>query len=215
MRSVIIKHLPRALCSLAITLLIAWAAACFSPITSGSFQPAPAGGDWPSGRFRVPSDWTPRTWLVRSGPGLRHDLLSESIWMGSTLGSTQATAPNRTMQFVSVGWPFPALAWTIDPSPAPRGHLAHAWQSGLPFTGLLGTGHPRRLPIRPSWAGLILDVAAFWLILSWLSQRLVLRRARLAIARGLCTACGYSRVGIARESPCPECGAPGPAATPA
>ena len=201
------RYLLPVLGALALTVALAWAGAVASNLTGSTFQHAPGAGELAGLRVYVPGDWTPRTWLVRRGPGLRHDLLSECIWMGSTLGASPSTAPNRTMHVVSAGWPLPALQWTTYPKSEATGALARAWDEGIPITRqrTLITGDLRRLPLRPVWAGLVADVAlsagGFVLGSRWLARRRGERRRD----RGDCEACGYHLAGLGK---CPECGSP-------
>jgi hypothetical protein len=66
------------------------------------------------------------------------------------------------------------------------------------------TNHPRVLPLRPYWYGLVVDMAIFgagaWLVLLWYS----VRRAKKRKAKQRCVACGYT---INKLEVCPECGA--------
>jgi hypothetical protein len=65
----------------------------------------------------------------------------------------------------------------------------------------------RALPRLPVWPGLAADTtfygAAWWLIL-FAPRRL---RRTIRRRRGLCSACGYDRAGLATDAVCPECGA--------
>ena len=65
--------------------------------------------------------------------------------------------------------------------------------------GLYGGGHGEHVAM-PLWAVVPFAVAAAGL--AWRGPlRTALRRRR-----GACLACGYPRLGLAPESPCPECG---------
>jgi hypothetical protein len=121
------------------------------------------------------------------------------------------------------GWPFPCLsyekacsqleislaramvidsrdpgAWSADPSNNLKSHYyAIEWKTHV-------------LPLRPAWPELLADAAIYslpWGALSFLALSVwsYLRRAR-----GLCTACGYSLVGLPADTLCPECGLPAP-----
>lgn len=152
-------------------------------------------------RIRAPSDWTIRTWQWSAGLGIRRDLLSEQIWMGSTLGSTQGTAPDRTLIVVASGFPFLGAEYTeFDTNltaTTPAYSVASMYRYGVPL-GRLGS-----LPLRPApfsflanW--LVWSVVALGILLGTLFARSELRRRK-----GLCVACGYP---IARFPTCPECG---------
>ncbi len=199
------RFLVPVLIALVLTVGLSWAAALSSDLSSSSFERAPDAGELAGLRVYIPGDWTPRTWLVRRGPGLRHDLIAESIWMGSTLGASPSTAPNRVMQVVSAGWPLPALQWTTYPTPKSNGLLVNGWSRGLPITRqrTLITGDLRRLPVRPVWAGFAADVLLFSSTIAWAKGRLDRRRSAGRRARGECEGCGYHMAGLAR---CPECG---------
>lgn len=199
------RFLVPALAGVALTVALAWTAALTSNLNSSTFERAPDAGELAGLRVYVPGDWTPRTWLVRRGQGLRHDLIAESIWMGSTLGASPSTAPNRVMQVVSAGWPLPALQWTTYPTPKSDGLLINIWSRGLPVTRqrTLITGDLRRLPVRPAWLGFGADAAMFTAGIVWGKAWLERKRAHRRRARGDCEGCGYHITGLTR---CPECG---------
>lgn len=198
------RTLAALLCSLATSVSLSWLAATVSTIPRSTFETPPKAGDLAGGRVRVPNGWTPRTWLVGRGIGIRYDLISESVWAGSTLGSSPTTAPNRTLRIVSTGWPFPALQWTEYPT-STGNVLAVTWNDGIAWsrTRTLGAGISSRLPIRPVWLGLMANAAlycAVFLLLFWWRGR---RRQAGRRARNECEACGYALGGLPR---CPECG---------
>lgn len=213
------KPAPRLLIALllglALTVLTSWLAAAFSDLTGATFLPAPNSPSLAYLRTPPPHDWTVRTWLVRHGLGIRHDLVSECVWAGSTLGSSPSTAPNRTREVVSVGWPLPALQWTAGSSPGwwtpPRWKdltVAGAWKGGLPqpIMRALATSDERRVPLRPVPAGFLADVALFtaagWWAVEWYTRAKQERRR----ARGACVPCGYDLSGTGANTVCPECG---------
>jgi len=210
------------LLGVATTIAVSWLAAIFADLSGSNFLHNPNTASTAYLRHVPPKDWTVRTWLVRNGFAIRHDLVSECVWMGSTLGMSPSTAPNRTREVVSAGWPLPALQWTaydeshfFESPPSARDlSLARTWRYGLPQWSMraLATGDERRLPVRPTAAGFILDTAIFtaaaWWGVEWLSRVRAARRAR----KGACPRCGYDLAGHeASTTTCPECGTTRPA----
>jgi hypothetical protein len=147
----------------------------------------------------APQDWHLRTWHGLRGPAIRYDLVSECEWAGSKLGSSPATAPNRTLQRITTGWPLPAMQYDSIPS-------ASAWVRGIPILGsstIAGGLMPRRLPLRPLPIPFLLDTAAFALA-GWAAIFAAAKlRATSRRRRGLCIQCAYPVAGLAT---CPECG---------
>jgi hypothetical protein len=193
----------------------AWlAAALANPTTgdlhTGNYQGELKGSDRGFSRWTVvPDDWTVRTWQASWGPGLRWDLVSECEWMGSTLGMSEHTNPNRTKAVETCGWPIPCLqrtVWESGAAPGQAGRWATLWREGVPTTWARAPyrGASRRaLPLRPVawalvsnvivWAGLLAGARGAWV---WARTS---RRRR----RGQCPACGYEQASLAG---CPECG---------
>lgn len=151
-----------------------------------------------------PSDWTIRTWQWSSGPGLRRDLFSECLWMGSTIGSTESTNPNRTRIVVSSGWPLRIAEYTEFDPQMPR-NLAgepRAWSRyGVPIS------YQRRLPMRCHPLAVAINLA-FWTAAAWgACAAFTLVRTTRRRRRGMCGACAYPLNGV---PVCPECGEPAP-----
>jgi predicted RNA-binding Zn-ribbon protein involved in translation (DUF1610 family) len=199
-----------------LTLAVSWLAAAFADVTGSAFLPNPNSASLAYMRTQPPGDWTVRTWLVRRGVGIRHDLVSECVWMGSTLGWSESTRPNRTREVASVGWPLPAMQWTTGESPGPWTParwkdltLAGAWRGGLPQPTMraLAMGDERRVPVRPVPVGFAVDVALFAAASWWGVEWWTRARTRRRLARGACVGCGYDLQGLTAESTsCPECG---------
>lgn len=147
----------------------------------------------------APEGWRLRTWHELRGPAIRYDLVSECEWMGSKLAASPATAPNRTLQRVTTGWPLPAMQYDSNGAPG-------AWTHGVPVLGsstLVAGLVPRRLPLRPLLVPSVVDAASFavvgWTAIFAVSKFRAARRRR----RGLCERCAYPVSGLAG---CPECG---------
>lgn len=128
---------------------------------------------------------------------------------------TAPPAPRSTTR-VRAGWPFHALECRPDrivppglirlPAIARTPATTNVWQEGLalPFrTVPLKADIPRRLPIKPVWHGLILNLAFYAALL--LAAHMAARRFRgvLRRRRGLCPRCAYERADLPI---CPECG---------
>lgn len=115
------------------------------------------------------------------------------------------------------GWPMIALyheyKWKpqqIGPPVAPFGE--YLTPGGIRIRASMGNpgawpvDYPPTLPYRPVWLGLAANTAfyaAIWLVLCFAVssvRRLLRKRA------GLCPGCAYSRVGLADDAVCPECG---------
>jgi hypothetical protein len=197
-----------ALTGILLTLASAWIPAAFLDISGGKLHPLdyehpPA--QTPS-YIDVPKDWHLRTWHACWGPGLRYDLISECEWAGSTIGSSPSTAPNRTLNRITTGFPFPCMQWaTYSDSAVPKTAKDSIWYLGLdlPGKGMIGERFERHLPLRPVLAPFIANAAIYaaasFLLLSALAA---IRQSRRR-ARGLCPHCGYGVAGLPR---CPECG---------
>ena len=188
------------------TMLVAWSLAVLAPLRKSDFrEPGEAAH---SRRVSVPAGWTVRTWLESTGPGVDHQLVSECVWMGSTLGMTSGLGPQRTMVRAGMGWPFLAMEYSgkDDTNRDARTY----WQLGLPVPRNIA---PRakfwrsdpRLPLRPiplGFAGDVVVHGALWLALLSVAAGLIRRRRR---AHGCCACCGYPTQGL---NQCPECGEP-------
>lgn len=191
---------------LAIAVAAAWGCAAFSEIRTGTFL-GPGIGEslavWPR-------HWTVcRTCLEQRGIGLRSRLLSECVWMGSTLGSSPLTAPNRTLCEVASGWPWPAMRYVEWWSGEPDSGTAR-WRQGIaiPAGRLVPTYPARRLPTDPLLKGLIADGAVFAALVYGAAFGPRDVRRYLRARRGCCVGCGYDLKGSA-SGVCPECGLAG------
>lgn len=190
-----------------LTLLTTWAPPFFAHYTHGDLHSAYEGPGLDPALLSTspiapPSGWTIRTWNWSAGPGLRRDTLSESIWLGSTLGAMESTAPNRTRTVISSGWPLRIAEYTEYEPNMPRNLASEpaAWfRYGLPISS------NRRLPLRPHPLSLVINLA-FWTGLTYaIAADVRAIRAHLRRRRGLCTACAYPLSGL---GVCPECGEP-------
>lgn len=133
-------------------------------------------------------------WLAR-------DLLP---WDSVERWSHAATA--RTV--VASGWPFLYLRGEV-PGPGPASGLDLRHGVWILDDDLIvppsAAAHPRPMPLHPLparfAAASALYAVPFLALMHAIRWALLARRRR----RGLCTACGYPRQGLAPDAPCPEC----------
>ncbi len=150
---------------------------------------APVG--WPAmGDPIIGSSWC-RTFFVGSS----------DFWPGKTFKPPNSAVAEEitTMMVVDSGWPMRSLTKT-DVSPWPPASIV---QCGI--RAQIGSWSVE-LPIRPLPLGFIVNTVFYAVPLAVLGAgwtKLVRSRRR---RDGRCIACGYSRVGIGVDSPCPECG---------
>jgi hypothetical protein len=195
------RHFPYILrlvvCGLAATVLISWSLAAWSTLTSAEVNRPPFDSRFPPLGITPPAGWELRTWVPRRGPGLRHDIVTEMEWIGSRLGMMEGRG-NRYMERAAAGWPVPCLQWATDDDTKPGPILR-----GLPVPLPHREWPERRLPLKPLWAGLAVDVAVWTIAAMVLVTWFGFVRANRRIRRGLCPWCAYPASGTAV---CPECG---------
>ena len=119
------------------------------------------------------------------------------------------------------GWPVLALWCEWPVAAGPNSSTLGSFGDIQPVRGGIALpdaksawGYPadslRALPYRPIWIGLAADTLLFALLYvsAFHLTRSLARtiRARSRAGRNLCPKCAYPRVGLAAESPCPECG---------
>lgn len=199
------RHLPYLsrllLTGLAATVLISWSLAAWSAISTAEVNRAPFHAFFPPPGMTPPLDWAMQTWVPRRGPGLRHDIVTEMEWMGSTLGAMSGRS-NRSMERAAAGWPIPCLQWAAEDDTKPGPILR-----GLPVPLPHREWPERRLPLRPLWLGLAVDVVVWTVAATVVVTWFGFVRANWRIRRGLCPGCAYpaTEVGV-----CPECGRSAP-----
>jgi hypothetical protein len=206
-RHIFLKLCASLTCGVILTLVSAWLPAVFFEIKTGKLHnlehepplEIPAYID-------APKDWHLRTWHACWGPGLRYDLVSECEWMGSKLGWSSTTAPNRTMLRMTTGFPLPCMRWTpFAAGDLPESGSHNPWHIGLDLPGkqVINPGVKRALPLRPLLWPAAINTAAYTLLAFILLSTFAALRARLRRRRGQCAACGYA---VGNLPKCPECG---------
>jgi hypothetical protein len=206
----------------ATSVLVAWACALLSPvepdpaysmrmIERAEFAPLPTW--WPTDAFQDPG----RQFLIGRavGFGVTRDSYTPSLDLrgpDERYGTAMVQVTTIAYQ-ISAGWPLRCLEGEqIDGGVFPDAPTAE-WkpQSGIemsPVAALRGrVGRVGFLPLRPRFAGLVLNALAYgsllWLltVASRSATRRVLRTRRRR--RGLCPRCRYP---VGRSPRCAECG---------
>lgn len=203
---------------LLLTVLTSWGAAIFGWFSGGDLVATYESRNTAPPQWLTPDGWDTRSWHATWGPGIRSDLISEQIWMGSSLGMTTDGRRQWTITHVRVGFPMYAMRWLDFASHLPGEHagpVRRAWLMGVNVESSLARLIParrvdRRLPLRPIAAGFAVNTLFYAAMAwgGWAGARAIRGAARRR--KGLCEHCGYPRP-APRAGPgverCPECGA--------
>lgn len=202
-----------------LTILVCWVAAAFGQFNDGHLVATYESRNTAPPAWLTPEGWDTRSWHATWGLGIRSDLISEQVWMGSRLALTSDGRRQWTVTHARVGYPMYAMRWLDYASHLPEegsGPLRRAWLMGVDIEGSMAKVFParridRRLPIRPIALGFATNTVVYaalaWGL--WRGARTV--RGAVRRRRGLCERCGYPRPrpgadrGPARAR-CPECG---------
>ena len=158
----------------------------------------------------VPDEWPPpnQGWEVRTWWRFQASTSTNGPERGVSL--EDSTTLSRLATFSSeVGWPCYAMCywWRSKATSASETLLEQHW--GMMYV-LPVRWFPQiiaiELPLRPLWPGFVLN-AMFYATFCWSVLRGpgALRRWRRRRA-GCCAGCGYDRIGLSMQTPCPECG---------
>jgi hypothetical protein len=182
-----------------LTVAVAWLAVLCTILKPTGDLPQQS---WPPG---APQGWPePTRYCGFAGIGLRQ----VRLWESSSL-HPQSGSAYMADTFIA-GWPWGALQATrferypAVPNEPPARPTASLWHEGvLELPKRSGQGQ-RRLPIKPAFPGLALDLVTFgaatWMLLCFAS----IARRKLRSRKGLCPHCAYPLSGAT----CPECGKP-------
>lgn len=185
------------LAGLAATVFISWALAAWGAYASAEVNRPPFAADFPPLGVETPGGWDVRTWVPRRGPGLRHDIVTEMEWIGSTLGMMEGHG-NQCMERAAAGWPIPCLQWAAEDDTKPGPILR-----GLPIPVPHRDWPERRLPLKPLWGPFAIDVLACTGVAAGARTWFVSARGNRRVRRGLCAWCAYP---VGGASVCSECG---------
>jgi hypothetical protein len=222
---------------LVISLLVAWAAALWSPLdyearwtTYGApppQQPRDLSAELLSG-VRVADARALRFEYMRvSAVGLRFE---ESTVSGYSVPFPSPSSPfqissdqaaTRTLRSWRAGWPVRCFegtatytipgyveepgAWVIRIAPRLRPYWRKWWWWYRPQDDYL--------PFQPMPVGLLVDTIIYAAAALLLARAPISLRTYLRRRRGLCGRCAYDLRSLPHNTPCPECGTPGPART--
>lgn len=178
----------------------------FSPVTTMPGDWTLAAPSWPAPqRSRLDRWWWGDRLLLSWNPD---PTLLRQISEGFISDEQEQFADRRVDRY-RVGLPLAtASCWYIQTS-SPKPFGTYGWNSVL-FTSLPGAGDIV-IPLRPIWAGLLVNSFVFGFGLWTLSRIPGVLRRRQRRRNGRCQNCGYDRIGLTRQSPCPECGQSFPA----
>ena len=214
-----------------VNVTVAWGIVTVRAMSRGpGFMHFDPQAQWPR---RVPDDWPDYAYYCwRRSFGFNHD----SFWSGWSITRADEDFEGGTfyIDIAYVGWPMRSLRWELwhrtqyvpDVSSTPMRSTATiyrlnaqpepAWLTGgipLPSDSGATFGPPsrHRLPLRPLWAGFIINTIIYATVLwtVWAVRRplCALPRVRrlLRMSGGRCPQCGYDLRGRL-EAGCSECG---------
>lgn len=190
-----------------VTVLLSWASmlwADFPAVPPGMAPVSITNPVWPR---PVPADWPAKPQrAIPSSTALLHG------WVAEAREPTKIPGRDKiwTQQLIATGWPCPALEAEFQVAGSLGMSTKMEWL-GTWKPGFVESLHPlstdrARLPLRPVWAGLLVDVAVWGLVcyaavFAWSDVRRW-RRVR----GGRCVGCGYDLRGLGDGTACPECG---------
>lgn len=128
---------------------------------------------------------------------MRQDIVTEMVWVGSTLGMMEGHG-NQYMERAAAGWPIPCLQWASDDDTKPGPILR-----GLPVPFPHRDWPERRLPLRPLWAPFVIDVLVWMGVMGAMMMWFRFIRTNRRLRAGRCPRCVYP---LGAFTTCPECG---------
>ncbi|HZW11118.1 MAG TPA: hypothetical protein VFF69_14545 [Phycisphaerales bacterium] len=119
---------------------------------------------------------------------------------------------NMQAWYHASGWPFRSLACSVHwKRQISNADITYTVRGGvqLPRDAAF---NPRALPLTPIWPGLLADTLFFAAVSLQVARACLVVRRRRRRRRNVCPLCRYPRASLPPGAPCPECGAPTPAA---
>jgi len=190
-----------------LSVVVSWACMLWVDFPAVPPGPAPvsiANPVWPR---RVPQDWPAKPdRAIPCATAFLSGWVSESRQPGKVPGRDNIWS----QQVIGAGWPLSPLEMEFQGVGSVGGTFKMTWLGEWKPEVLLSlrplSPDRARLPLRPNWAGLVVDVLAWGLM--WYATAFLWSDVRhwRRLRHGRCVRCGYDLSGLNPGLACPECG---------